>query len=248
MDIQRLDWESSFFHKEIYRLHLGKTDTLETMGEKLDQVEADLVECLISAENFSQLTALYARGFCLVDIRYTLTLQFDGEWIKSFNRESLQGVFRQATIEDISLLKQGVSGLYKTGRFYNDAHFSKKSVETFYQAWLEKAVHGTFDHECYVYYDGESLVGFVSAQYNSDALCAKVGLVGICEPFQGKGYGKIVLLSILHQFFEKGIQRVEVVAQGNNIPAIRLYEGFGFKTETIDFWLHRWRSDLHESV
>jgi ribosomal protein S18 acetylase RimI-like enzyme len=41
-------------------------------------------------------------------------------------------------------------------------------------------------------------------------------------------------------FCAQGLQRAQVVTQGRNIAAQRLYQKCGFRTGEIALWYHRW--------
>ena len=68
----------------------------------------------------------------------------------------------------------------------------------------------------------------------------KIGLLGIDPTSQRKGIGSSLVNAALHWFECEGISTVEVVTQGSNIAAQRLYQQAGFRTSQVQLWFHKW--------
>ncbi len=51
---------------------------------------------------------------------------------------------------------------------------------------------------------------------------------GVRRALQGQGYGRLLLLTILHRLCEAGYQRIQIEVEERNTPAYRLYRSCGF--------------------
>ena len=50
---------------------------------------------------------------------------------------------------------------------------------------------------------------------------------------------RIIRLAI-EWFKNKDVRKIEVVTQGRNIPALRLYQKCGFQIQSLQIWYHKW--------
>jgi ribosomal protein S18 acetylase RimI-like enzyme len=69
---------------------------------------------------------------------------------------------------------------------------------------------------------------------------AKIGVFGISQDYQGKGLGKVLLNNVLKAAKDEGAQSINVVTQGRNYYAQRLYQSVGFRTHGNELWYHKW--------
>lgn len=86
-------------------------------------------------------------------------------------------------------------------------------------------------------FDGEKLVGFILTGYreiNEQKVCYDGG-TGIIKTYQRKGIGELMLKTWIQKIKEKQIGSIVLEVLENNIPAINLYEKYGF---TITRKLH----------
>ena len=55
--------------------------------------------------------------------------------------------------------------------------------------------------------------------------------MGLSPAVRERGYGRLLLTSILNQAFDSGFQRIELEVFASNARAIRLYDRLGFVVE-----------------
>lgn len=67
----------------------------------------------------------------------------------------------------------------------------------------------------------------------------RIHMFGIDPDYQGKGLGKILLLSGLYYLREKGAGVVELIVDKENAVAYSLYRSLGFKTTSSSFWYEK---------
>lgn len=108
-----------------------------------------------------------------------------------------------------------------------------------YEIWVEKSLSG-YARAVLVTGEPGHPEGFVTCNTSMPEAIGKIGLVGVSRTDRGRGVGKALILESLHWFARQGMESVEVVTQGRNIPGQRLYQKCGFITKEVRFWYHRW--------
>ncbi len=82
----------------------------------------------------------------------------------------------------------------------------------------------------------EEVIGF--AWLNLDAHGqALIEPLAVRPTYRNKGFGRILLLSVLHELESRGAQRVEIGAWRDNLAAIHLYQSLGFRRHTTITYL-----------
>ena len=59
--------------------------------------------------------------------------------------------------------------------------------------------------------------------------------VAVLPDYRRRGIGRALVLGSLHGFRKSGVRRVTLEVTADNIPAVRLYEGLGFRTFKVYF-------------
>lgn len=126
----------------------------------------------------------------------------------------------------------------KFSRFSVDNNIPHQKFVELYQLWLKHSLNKTMADDTLLYYTGEQVTGLVTVSVKNGI--GQIGLVGVDELFRGQGIGKALMQATKHYFRVRNIYRIEVVTQGQNIPACKLYESEGFVvTDRKDFY-HFW--------
>lgn len=99
----------------------------------------------------------------------------------------------------------------------------------------------------YAYESEEKLIAVIRLEKKTHRLShvAYVGGFGILSQFQSKGLGLQIMKEAIRKLQAEGIQRIELIVEGDNPRAIRLYEKLGFAREgTLRRYFKR-KSDDH---
>lgn len=236
---QKLQWDSDFFGINIgYISCLRLTPNIEKHIKKFIHSEKiDLLEYLCNCHDRESVITSEKNGYSFVDMRLTFE-QFLQDGIKSEQREHYSvGKGKKC---DIEKLKQIARDIYKHSRYYFDENFSREKVIEFYVNWVEKAVRGQFDDYAYVLYYQEQPIGFCTIK-KMRRCAAKIGLFGMDAKHAGGGLASYLLNMSLYKLKEEeDINYVEVVTQGRNYAAQRLYQRCGFITKSTELWYHKW--------
>ncbi len=235
--IELLEWDSDFFGVRIARVTAPRL-IAGTMAAVMDSCQKQQVDCLYflcSPEESATVRLAEESGFHLVDIRVTLDRQVitaPGEW-RSDSPE-----VRLANERDIPALRLIAASNHRDSRFYHDGNFSLERCDELYATWIEKSCHG-YANAVLVADCGNGAVGYLSCHLKDNHV-GQIGLVGVSSDCQGRGLGRQLVHESIRWFKAAGAERVEVVTQGRNLGAQRLYQKNGFLTGSLQLWYHRW--------
>ena len=232
-----LEWDSAFFGMTIARVNPNRLDA-QTATQVMDWCQEKQVRCLYflaDSNHVETLRQAEKNGFYLTDIRmaYEHTI---GRLEESFTPNP---DIRLAVPQDIPSLRVMTETSYRDSRFYYDGHFPQKACDRLYEIWIEKSLSGYAQAVLVVGAPGQP-EGFVTCDIILAEAKGKIGLVGVSSSARGRGIGKALVLESLNWFAAQGMTTAEVVTQGRNIPAQRLYQKCGFLTKEVRFWYHRW--------
>lgn len=80
-----------------------------------------------------------------------------------------------------------------------------------------------------VAYDGDRIVGHCDVSpHPQDLEAAYVGLLGVNPAFQGKGYGKAMLIEAAETAAKAGLRRIDLHTWAGNLKAVPLYKRVGY--------------------
>jgi len=230
-----LDWDTEFFGFRIGRVNVSRLtpeDVPEIIGWCRDQKIRSLY-FLADCGHRETIRLAEKNGFYLVDLQ----VMFE----HVFEKEASCGdiaTCRLALPEDLPGLKAIARTAYQNTRFYYDDHFPEALCSRLYEVWIENSVAGYADAVLVMGAPGTP-EGYISCHVNKAEKRGKIGLVGVSEEARGHGVGKALLLSALNWFRAQGMESVQVVTQGRNLSAQRLYQRCGFMTGGLKLWYHQ---------
>jgi ribosomal protein S18 acetylase RimI-like enzyme len=238
-----LEWDSKFFGYRIGRVCCTRL-TPGTVANILEWCGTEAIDCLYfladpDDDETIKLAEVYR--FHMVDIRITLKCSLLNRPKSSNSAASDYVLVRDVQPGDRTALQVIARSAYYDSRFYYDPHFSSESCAGLYETWIKQSCKGYADVVLVAETQGKP-VGYVSCHLLGDDK-GKIGLVGISESMRGCGVGKLMVNASLHWFAAHDVKVVEVVTQGRNYTAQRLYQLCGFVTESVHIWYHKWFSD-----
>lgn len=236
-----LNWDSNFFGFPVAQIkseRLSRED-LRKVLEFCSDNDVKLLQFKCDAHDRDSILLAEENNFHFADLRMILSVSVR----EDVQAPSLAGniAFRQAGPSDINDLMNIADKLYLNSRYYFDPNFPVDRVHDFYRDWVRKAVLGQFDDLAWLLCDNEIPVAFCSARL--DQRNAVIGLVGVHSEFSGRGYGALLMQSVLYEMKKSGIDHVCVTTQGRNYPAQRLYQRAGFSIEKSQIYYHCWLHD-----
>jgi ribosomal protein S18 acetylase RimI-like enzyme len=232
-----LDWDSDFFSLRIGRIYEQKMtqQLLSSVDAWCCNNRIDCLYFLADSSDTASVTLAENAGFHLTDLRITLNIDLSpgsSPWLPEYP------FVRLSKPEDIPFLRLMASVNHRDSRFYHDGGFSHTRCDELYATWIEKSCNG-YAESVLVADKGDGAVGYISCHLREGGY-GQIGLVGVSGHCQGEGIGKCLLQESLRWFATNGVKTVEVVTQGRNVGAQRLYQKNGFSTRAIQLWYHKW--------
>jgi dTDP-4-amino-4,6-dideoxy-D-galactose acyltransferase len=231
-----LEWDSTFFGMRIARVNPNRLDA-QTAAQVMDWCHQKKVICLYflaDSNDVETIRQAEKNGFYLTDIRMTYEHPLNGLEERYVPKLDI----RNAVTEDLPVLRAMTGSSYGDSRFYYDGHFTQESCNRLYEIWIEKSLSGYAQAVLVMGAPGQP-EGFVTCDIMPEAK-GKIGLVGVSMSTRGRGVGQALVQASLQWFAGQGLKSVQVVTQGRNIPAQRLYQKCGFLIKEVKYWYHCW--------
>jgi dTDP-4-amino-4,6-dideoxy-D-galactose acyltransferase len=242
--IYKLEWDTSFFNTNISFLSsICLTKNIENYVKNfiaLNKIELVTFRC--NCHDVQSVKTAEDNDYSFVDIRLTMERNIDKNFVF---QDTKKGFFIQKAIKtDIETLIECGRDIYYSSRYYYDKNFNTSKVDEFYSGWIRKSVLGLFDDFCYALYDNKIPIGFCSIKLNKGK-SASIGLLGLNQNYAKLGLGRYMLNKVIEALYKDGIIHVDVVTQGRNYQAQRLYQRCGFITQSTELWYHKWINKIN---
>jgi dTDP-4-amino-4,6-dideoxy-D-galactose acyltransferase len=242
--IYAMNWDSGFFKSNIAFLSsVCLTKNIENYVQNFSESnDINLIQFRCNCHDRETVRIAENNKYLFVDIRLTMEKSINDTFIPVDKRKGID--FRKAVKADIEGLVECGKSLYYDSRYYYDKNFDNKKVDEFYSGWIKKAVLGLFDDFCYALYENNKPIGFCTIKLKN-RYSASIGLLGIHQNYINEGLGQYMLNMVIGELYKDGITYIDVVTQGRNYSAQRLYQRCGFLTLSNELWYHKWLSKVN---
>lgn len=237
--IDILQWDTDHFGIRIARARSARVDS-ESGKDLMNACQDEAIDCLYflaDASDQETIAALQSNGFDFVDIRLTLSAQYMA--LPAVGQiDSIR--FRLGNVRDLAQLLPIAGASFAQSRFYVDPRFGHDKATRMFQIWLQKSFTDESGVAVVVAEQNDAAVGFVTCHLHKPPGEGNIGLVGVAESARGLGCAGGMLQYAGRWFAEQGVDRLNVVTQGRNVAAQRLYQRNGFLTRSVELWFHKW--------
>ena len=239
LPISFLEWDSAHFAYRIARANSSQADSIgcKSLLAACRSADIDCLYFLADASDQDTVAALQLHGFEFVDIRLTLSAQSSG---MSSSGQPNRISCRLAEMSDLNQLLPIAGASFGLSRFYVDRRFGHDKATRMYQIWLRQSLDSDLGAAVVVAELNDTAVGFVTCHLHKPPGEGNIGLVGVAESARGLGCAGAMIRYAARWFSQHGVDRLNVVTQGRNIAAQRLYQRSGFVTRSVELWFHRW--------
>lgn len=238
--VSHLKWDSSFWGFKVGYLDVKRLtkNIIYRFKKYIKKKSFKHIQFLCNCHDPLSVEIAEKNNFCFKDIRLTFEKEIQGAPKKIINKNFIFSIAKQ---NEYKKIKNLITDLYLSSRYYFDKKFNKKKIILFYSNWLLKSIKGTFDNLCYVLKKKNTIVGFCTVKFSSDKKneCS-IGLFGVNKSLRGKNYSHQILKLVENELKIKKIKKINVITQGRNYSAVRSYEGYGFKLKKTELWYHKW--------
>lgn len=231
-----LDWDSNFFGFRIGRIreNLLTKELVELADEWGRQNEIRCLYFLAHVDDALTTQLAQAHGFQLVDVRITFECRITAPPMP------MPGFLRPARSDDIPVLESKARAGFMDTRFFYDAGFPRLRVEDLYAAWIRRDFDDKDSIVLVATSENDRPLGYISCRLSPGQESAEIGLIGVSPGARGQGAGQSLVNGALNWAGERGASRMEIVTQGRNVAAQRLYQRCGFLTRSVELWYHKW--------
>jgi dTDP-4-amino-4,6-dideoxy-D-galactose acyltransferase len=233
--IQLLPWDSDFLGFPVGRLLAD--------GWSADQVVATVAEAramglrllyvVAAPTNEAAITAMRITGGLLADCKVTFAMAVPEQPGVPVSAAITAATHYTPQLESLAWQ----SGEYS--RFRLDPHFTPAVFQGLYSQWLRNSLSGGIARQVLVWRapDGAELGLLTLGEKNGRA---DIGLLAVDATARGQRVGQQLVAAAQARAAAWGYAELQVVTQGNNIPACRFYEKCGFKLAHEEYIYHYW--------
>jgi len=248
--VRLLEWDTAFFGRRIASISGAGIDAV-SLAEALVDAREQNVECvyaLCAVDDLDAIRALGSAGGRLVDVRMTFERAVDAGQPAAPTRSARTAretvTTRPTVLADVPALRALAARSHGSSRFYADGRFPVQRCDEMFATWIEKSCNGWADLVMVADVDGAPR-GYVTGHVR-EGNRAEIGLVAVDPLAQGHGAGSLLVEAAVDAFRARGLTQVTVVTQGRNLPAQRLYQARGFRTQRVQLWHHLWLDEIVE--
>jgi dTDP-4-amino-4,6-dideoxy-D-galactose acyltransferase len=233
-----LEWDSRFFGMSVAAILpeiLGHEDLAEVMalleenGVRLAYWASD------PGDGKSQRAAIDCRG-TLVDRKITYVTSAGESPLPAggpaWPVETYNESFTNSDLENLAVQ----AGRYS--RFRVDPRIPEEKFVEMYKTWIRKSVDRQIADAVLVVRHMDRIVGMVTVGEKNGR--GDIGLIAVDDGMRGKQVGAALVFAAQAWAFGRGWDSAQVVTQGENVAACRLYERCGYRIEQIRNVFHFW--------
>lgn len=234
----KLDWDSKQFNVKAAKVNILKELSLKDIEEiKVYLNEYDFVTIVNKGNNYSnnQLISSINNVF-LSDINIQFEKFITKEKIE-LNNQNIKIENKSDYDSDIVKISEN-SFLYS--RFFNDKKLIERGSKYIYKNWVENSFNK--ESKYFIkYYLEKRTVGFILFSLDISNKNAIIDLIAIDDQFQNKGIGNILIDTLERYTLRKGILKIKVGTQVDNLNGISFYQKNFFKPVEVSSIYHFWK-------
>jgi len=232
--LANLEWDSDFFNFNVGRVE-GTLDTQSDLEnvEKLIRNRNSRLSYYSSTKELPHLVNLSNElDFVLVDRKTTYIKTINPELVIGQNISTIDRDTPDEKLKGLAIQ----SGIFS--RFNVDQRIDRIKFEELYGLWMINSLNRKIAKEVLISTTDNAISGFVTIGEKNKR--ADIGIIAVDKAFRGNGIGKLLMTSAEKWFSNIGYKSIQVVTQGDNVPACKLYESCGYTVESIEYYYHIW--------
>lgn len=233
MTFRILEWDSKFFNLNVAQIPSSIVDQheLQKSLKALKEKKVDLAYW--SAEKRLPLLATKKLNATLVDEKKTYGILLESEPATPLS--TITPYHSSFGISDLERLAIQ-SGVYS--RFAVDPQIQKEQFEDLYKTWIRRSISKEIADEVFVVPQNNQIIGMITVGSKKDV--GDIGLLAVDSHYRGNKYGEHLVMAAHHWLYFSGFRASQVVTQGNNIAACKLYEKCGYSVLNTHYFYHFW--------
>ncbi|MCK6488896.1 MAG: GNAT family N-acetyltransferase [Planctomycetes bacterium] len=242
-ELEPLPWDSSHFGFGVARCTYARPRSGQLAELRTRMRAASLRLCYLFAEAAEGPDSDLDPQAPLVDLKTTFVRALTG--LGPAAAEPALRPLRGTALTPALLALTIASGW--SSRFRRDPCLPAAKADALYEIWIRRSLAGEIADQVFAWCDNGSdqPLGFVTIALREDM--GSIGLIAVAPAARGRGIGASLVDAALRHASAKGAQRLEVVTQGANQEACRLYQRCGFTLAQRSRVFHVW-ADLEAAA
>lgn len=234
--IINLKYDSELFGYKVVEIVINEANN-EELNLKLSTLRkrsVKLVYLKIESYNKQIENIIKENGGFIADVKvlYSCELLNGPFSVDTHNIESVIGIKANDELKNIALEAGAFS------RYRKDPNFKKEEFKKLFQDWLRKSLNRQIADFAYIYKLDDESAGLVTAKVKDSIL--EIGLLSVKKEHRFKKIGSLLIMLMKKIAYDRGLNKINVYTQEDNIPACKFYEKNGFKVISKEYIYHFW--------
>ena len=234
MDYQLLTWDTEFFETKTGRI-IPTSLQENQLASILAEMRQKGFQLVYWASDLQYAYDFQPYSGILVDKKTTFEINLDNINLDNIPLPKTEPYSSSLPFSQLEKLAVQ-SGAFS--RFALDNRFPHEKFTALYKTWIRKSVSGEMANEVLVIRQHDHIAGMVTLS-NKNGI-GDIGLIAVDKKFRGRKFGQQLIWDAQRWFILHGCHTAQVVTQGDNLPACRLYEKCGYHDIKIEFYYHFW--------
>lgn len=239
-NFELLSWDSDFFGFKVGRI-LPENLTVEELERTLGMLKNEGIKLVYWSSDPLDLQTQEAAQFCcgfLADKKVTYVIEADNInpqlncCESSLTVDEYTDELPTAELEDLAVQ----AGVYS--RFKVDSRIPDNRFVELYKLWILNSVNKKIADSVLVARSEDRIVGMITVGKKGNR--ADVGLIAVDASMRGKKLGVALVQAAQEWALKNGFGSAQVVTQGENLAACKLYEKCGYHVDKIENIYHFW--------
>lgn len=241
--VARLDWDSRHWGRRVGRVEMDSSIDGVPLEEVASNRSFDFLYLLCPLDDVVCIHRAESAGFRFMEVR-TLLTRHAGSARTPCHYDAAHGteVRNPAPAEFVDAAADLAAHCHTNTRFANDPHLEPEAVRELYRLWIRRDRQRPSWHLAVLSGADAALLGYITFGIDANG-DGDIGLIGVASGGRGTGAGGRLVDAALTSLESLGVTTTNVVTQGGNTRAVRMYERFGFSVQRQDAWLHWHRSE-----
>ena len=225
----KLIWDSEFFGINIATFDFdNKTQKAIKNSEEFDMIVVkNNLENKLSLPNFKQ-------TFQETKVVFSKILHLEANLnINNFVFDTDSSSIETSDLYDLAF----ESG--KHSRFKLDSNFQEAKFFELYQKWVDNSLNKQFADKVFYIKENNLIKGFVTIKLHSKY--ATIGLIGIDNKSQGKGFGSLLIKKSEQYCLQNNILELQIPTQKENYLACKFYSKLDYTILNEINYKHLWK-------
>lgn len=224
-EIVKLEWDTDFFEKNVFSL---KTSSVDLIQKAFNTLPQNSLLYVFSNEEIS----IYKKFLFDRKVTFIVCLKKADPDLSFLNGVRF---YSKAPISRKELIFLSLESS-KHSRYRVDPEISNNKVDELYVKWIDKTICNLSNHEILAIERDGYVVGMIAIKMALD--CHHVELIAVHPNYYRQGIAGKLIEACFQNALSKGILKVSVVTQLDNLEACGLYKKYGFKIDTVKYLYH----------